>query len=60
MAYAASLIPGARIAEGVAAKATSLPLACEPESLPTANLNPGDIYEVVSPGWPEPYKPSQT
>ena len=49
-----------KIAEGAVAKATSLPLVCnESESLPAANLKPGDVFEVVSPGWPGQYKPSQ-
>ena len=49
-----------KIAEGAVAKATSLPLVCnESESLPAENLKPGDVFEVVSPGWPEQYKPSQ-
>ena len=53
-------LPTGRIAEGAAAKATSLPLVCgESESLPAENLKPGDVFEVVSPGWPEQYKPSQ-
>ena len=50
-----------RITEGAIAGATSLPLGCdEYESLLAVNLNPGDVFEVVSPGWPEQYKPSQT